>query len=79
MQRDDYARITTLKLKQFQSDGESSREPQFKGADNQLNFFPRFRSTLGSHLTLAFLWAGRLTHLPRVSGITVSPRGLGYL
>ena len=44
--------IKYYELKQFQSDGESSREPQFKGADDQLILFPSFRSTLGSHLTL---------------------------
>ena len=44
--------IKYYELKQFQSDGESSREPQFKGADDQLILFPSFRSALGSHLTL---------------------------
>ena len=33
----------------FIKKGNSSREPQVKGADDQLPFFPIFRSTLSSH------------------------------
>ena len=33
--------IRYCELKQFQGDGESSREPQFKGADDQLMLFPQ--------------------------------------
>ena len=42
--------IGYYELKQFQSDGESSREPQFKGADDQLILFPQ----ISLHPGLAF-------------------------
>jgi len=45
--------IRYCESKQFQGGGESSREPLFKGADDQLTLFPGFRSILGLHLTLA--------------------------
>ena len=32
--------IKYYELKQFQIDGESTKEPQFKGADDQLTLFP---------------------------------------
>ena len=78
--------IKYYELKQFQSDGKSSREPQVKGADDQLILFPE----ISLHHQLAFNpstpWAGRLAHQPpgfwnngtwRLASI--SPRGLGYL
>ena len=84
--KDDTIQIKYYELKLFQSDGESSREPLVKGADDQLILFPQISLHPGLAFNPSTPWAGRLAHQPpgfwnngtwRLASI--SPHGLGYL
>ena len=70
----------------FRVMGESSGEPQVKGAGLQLILFPQILLHPGLAFNPSIPWAGRLAHQPpgfwnngtwRLASI--SPRGLGYL
>ena len=56
--------IKYYELKQFQSDGESSREPLVKGAGLQMILFPQISLQPGLAFNPSTPWAGRLAHQP---------------